>query len=488
MKNLSFHSRVTLVVVFLCGLLGISFLINWFLHGFSIWALWPLLVGVLTGHWYVLRSRIDLTLLKQIETVATDVAAGKVTGRILHIPNQDEFGRISWAINDMLDQLEACFREQQTTLQMASQGRFFRQAQPVGLHGVFHDSLDRTNQSLVVLEKNAVKERRNGLLSQLSELNSQNLLSNLAMTQGDMEGIASATDELAGLSSQNVADAEESRQQVIQLINSLMEMIEHIDETSAAVDGFGQLAAKVSASVTMIAELSDQTNLLALNAAIEAARAGEQGRGFAVVADEVRKLAERSKTASSEIGEVMRALQVKASSISQVSTTMRAMAHESGEQVAGIEQRFQGSEQRAKQALQRIAYVQDVCHASQAKVEILNLKQNGYISLMGGDMARKAQHHLQGQAGESMFGQWHTAVSGNREYNQYSAFRALAAPQEHVYHAMHQMLELAAGNWPDEPARQQQIQQQFQHAEQASQQLFQALDTLVQQKHTPAKA
>lgn len=483
MKNLSFHSRVTLVVIFLCSVLGIHGVVSWYLHGFEWWSLLLLLAGIITGHLYVLRSRTDLALLQQIEAVTSEVAAGKITGRILQIPNLDEFGRISWAMNDMLDQLEACFREQQTTLQMASQGRFYRKAQPVGLHGVFREALERTNQSLIVVEQNAQKERRNGLLSQLGELNTRNLLANLEMTQGDMVGIASATDDLAGLSSQNVADAEDSRQQVVQLINTLMAMIQHIDETSAAVDGFGNLAAKISSSVNMIGELSDQTNLLALNAAIEAARAGEQGRDFAVVADEVRKLAERSKSASNEIGNVMSALQDKASSISQVSSTMRQMAHESGEHVSGIEQRFQSSEQRAKQALQRIAYVQDVCHASQAKVEILYLKQNGYINIMGGELARQALPILRQEASDTVFGRWYASVSEQRDYQQYSAFRELAVPQQHLHRTMQQIVALAAGNWPDQPQQQTQIHQQFQNVEKTSQQLFHALDQLIEQKH-----
>ncbi|WP_410499915.1 methyl-accepting chemotaxis protein [Chitinibacter sp. S2-10] len=483
MKNLSFHSRVSLIVVFLCSLLGLNFLLAWFLYGFSVWLLIPLLAGIITGHLYVLRSRTDMALLTQLETVAHDVAAGKVTGRVLNIPNMDEFGRISWAINDMLDQLEACFREQQTVLQMAGQGRFFRRAQAVGLHGVFRDSLERTNESLTVLEKNAIKERRNGLLSQLSELNTGNLLANLEMTQGDMLGIAKASDDLAELSSQNVADAEHSHQQVEQLVTALMNMIGHIDLTNTAVDGFGALADKVSNSVSMIAELADQTNLLALNAAIEAARAGEQGRGFAVVADEVRKLAERSKVASSEIGKVMLELSSNASSISEVSRQMRQMAHESGENVSGIEQSFANSEQRAKQALQRIAYVQDVCHTSQAKVETLYFKQNGYISLIGGDLAQQAKRHLQIQAEDSAFGQWYGAISQNSDYTRHSAYRELASPQQNLYSAMHEIVGLAAGNWPDEPERQHKIRQQFSAVEAASQKLFQSLDALVHQKH-----
>ena len=69
---------------------------------------------------------------------------------------------------------------------------------------------------------------------------------------------------------------------------------------SEAVDAMKNIASKIS----IIEEIARQTNLLALNAAIEAARAGEHGKGFAVVAAEVRKLAERSQLAAGEISQL----------------------------------------------------------------------------------------------------------------------------------------------------------------------------------------
>ena len=60
----------------------------------------------------------------------------------------------------MLDQLEACFREQATALHYASQGKYFRMAQQVGLRGMFSQSLERTNQSLMNLEEKALQEAR----------------------------------------------------------------------------------------------------------------------------------------------------------------------------------------------------------------------------------------------------------------------------------------------------------------------------------------
>ncbi len=79
--------------------------------------------------------------LRDIQGMAQDVAHGKFDRRITNIPTTGAVQHaLCWDMNDMLDQLEACFREQATALQYASTGQYFRLAQPVGLRGTFADS------------------------------------------------------------------------------------------------------------------------------------------------------------------------------------------------------------------------------------------------------------------------------------------------------------------------------------------------------------
>jgi methyl-accepting chemotaxis protein len=64
-------------------------------------------------------------------------------------------------------------------------------------------------------------------------------------------------------------------------------------------------AARVSAAVVGIADLSEKTGLLAMNASIEAAHAGASGKGFAVISQEVRKLSEETRAQTERIGEAL---------------------------------------------------------------------------------------------------------------------------------------------------------------------------------------
>ena len=104
--------------------------------------------------------------MASLQTLAAEVGSGKVTGRIVNIGEKDELGQLCWHMNNMLDQLETCFREQQTVLRMASAGKYFRKAQPVGLHGVFHEALDGSNQSLGVMEASALADRERQRVTQ----------------------------------------------------------------------------------------------------------------------------------------------------------------------------------------------------------------------------------------------------------------------------------------------------------------------------------
>ena len=96
----------------------------------------------------------------EIQAIAQEVAHGKFERRLHKIPARGLFHDVCWDFNDMLDQLEACFREQATALQYASQGEYFRLAQSTGLRGSFHKSLEQTNQSLRTMADTAQAEQK----------------------------------------------------------------------------------------------------------------------------------------------------------------------------------------------------------------------------------------------------------------------------------------------------------------------------------------
>ncbi|OIN91957.1 MAG: hypothetical protein AUJ20_09090 [Comamonadaceae bacterium CG1_02_60_18] len=96
----------------------------------------------------------------EIQAIARDIAHGKFERRLHQLPTRGLFHDLCWDFNDMLDQLEACFREQATALQYASQGQYHRLAQTAGLRGTFGQALAQTNESLRTMAQAAEHERQ----------------------------------------------------------------------------------------------------------------------------------------------------------------------------------------------------------------------------------------------------------------------------------------------------------------------------------------
>jgi HAMP domain-containing protein len=137
MMNLSLQSRFSILLwSFSLGTLLII-LTSFALHGVEIFMLVFLLapIGVSAlGQWLVRRW---LAPLVQLNAVVADVAQGRFNSRIIGASQTDEIGLLCWNVNDMLDQLGAFFREQETSFRSNLAGTYFRVAMNGGMHGGF---------------------------------------------------------------------------------------------------------------------------------------------------------------------------------------------------------------------------------------------------------------------------------------------------------------------------------------------------------------
>jgi methyl-accepting chemotaxis protein len=149
--------------------------LQWWQMGFSVILLLWLVASMAVLVAWASKARREARYLGDIQHMAQDVAHGKFGRRITNVPKSGTFNRLCWDMNDMLDQLEACFREQATALHYASAGQYFRLTQPLGLRGTFADSLLRTNQSLKNLEEKALAEEAAAAEKRVQEAREQRI-------------------------------------------------------------------------------------------------------------------------------------------------------------------------------------------------------------------------------------------------------------------------------------------------------------------------
>ena len=338
MKNSSTPSNSAAMVA--CGLFAIAAL--WVFHGHGVdYVVLALLVAAIAAL-VLMRPRTEAAdqRLTQLQALVSDVAAGKVTGRIVNIGEKDELGQLCWHINNMLDQLETCFREQQTVLRMASAGKYFRKAQPVGLHGVFHEALDGSNQSLAVMEDNVRLERERQRVTQEAQQEVACLISaaargdfSLRLLETDKEGffLALARD-LNTLS----ATTERSLQDVAAVLRSVADgdLTHRVDADYQGV--FGQLQGDTNATVDQLRDVVGRIKHAAdaINTAAQEIAAGNTDLSSRT--EEQASSLEETSSSMEELNETVRQNAENARKASELAKSSNALAERAGVQVQSV--------------------------------------------------------------------------------------------------------------------------------------------------------
>jgi methyl-accepting chemotaxis protein len=280
--------------------------------------------------------------------VARALAAGDFETRDLVFDQAGMIGRLSDAINDMADHIDAYVRESSAAMDAVRHNQYYRRILPHGMSGALLMASDTVNEATDTIQ--ARIDAFNVSTSDFADtINS--IVESLIVGSRDMGDAASrmetgagATDERAasvGRTSetassdvQAVADAAAALTSSAKGIGSEVDRsaviartaVARAEETGRIVSGLSQAAEKIGEVIDLIDQIAAQTNLLALNATIEAARAGEAGRGFAVVASEVKTLAEQTGRATGEIsrhiGEVQAATKAAVESILGIGGTI----------------------------------------------------------------------------------------------------------------------------------------------------------------------